>query len=344
MQTARLPPDLRSAYWDNTRFILIVLVVFGHLCAYVQHQYPWLENINTVMLVWRMPLMAFIAGTFARVDHSPGRQERLIVRLLVPYLCLQLLLGWYYTRVLENGTSFSLIRPVHTLWFLIALLWWHLWLPWVKRWPYPMVLTLAVALLAGVVDGIGEKWTLSRALVFFPYFLLGHHLAWGQRSPAVSWPRSIALCVMLICGVLLAYMNDHQLVQRLAQGSHAYSEMTDMPQGWGPGARLLIMAMSAILGAAMLALVPTARFCWTRLGKHTLYIYLLHGVTLRTLNHLGLFGDITAPWLLPVLILLPLLLAWALASGPVIQATGWLLEGRLWWSIKDRWLRPRANN
>jgi fucose 4-O-acetylase-like acetyltransferase len=332
----------RSPYWDNARFILIVLVVFGHLCAYVQSQHPWLERINTVMLVWRMPLMAFIAGTFAHTNRPAGWFERLIARLLLPYLLLQATFGWYYHEVLHSAGEFSWLRPVHTLWFLLALFWWHTWLPWISRWPYPLILAVVVALLAGTVSGIGEKWSLSRALVFFPFFFLGHQLAWRQRSPALSWPWPGALCALLLCGGLLTAVLDHQTVLRMAQGAHAYAEIPQIPDGWGASIRLLIMAMSAILGAAMLSLVPTKRFWWTQLGERTLYIYIFHGIVLRTLNHLGLFNDLAAPLLIPVLILIPLMLAWALASNRVVQSTGWLIQGQVWWTVKGWWRRLRS--
>lgn len=338
------PPGPRCTYWDNIRFVLIVLVVIGHLCAYLQPQYPWLEPFNTVLQVFRMPLMAFIAGTFAHADPRPGSLERRIASLLLPYVLLQALLGWYYTRVLETQVTFSMLRPVHTLWFLLALFYWHLCLPWITRWRHPVALAVVIALLAGCVDGIGQKWSLSRAVVFFPFFVLGNRLAWRDRAAPIPWSKPMALGVVLCIGLLLAVVMDHRVVLELAMGTDAYADLTRTPPLWGPVARLLVMCAALVLGAAFLSLVPARRFWWTRLGEQTLYIYVFHGVVLRTLNETGVFSDIPAALLLPVLLLLPLLLAWSLAWRGVARATAWAVQGRAWWSLKALCQRPRAGH
>jgi fucose 4-O-acetylase-like acetyltransferase len=333
----------RHPFWDNNRLVLIVLVVFGHLASMLEDQHPFLAPLNAALTVWRMPLMAFVAGTFARAQRSTGWQERLVVQLLLPYVILQVLFGWYYVEAIQAEGRVRALTPLYTLWFLLALFWWHLCLPWVLRLRHPLWLALGVALLAGCFDGFGERLSASRAMVFFPLFLLGHLLARGDRSPPVRLRHAVALG-MLVPGLLtLTLWGDDALLIQLARGSSSYGEMGFDSLLVGAAARLLVLLAAVWFGAALLSLVPLRRHRWTALGERTLYIYLLHGVTLRTLEYLGVFRDASLPWALTLLLLLPPLLAGLLASEPVMKATRWAIEGRVWWAAKA-WRQRRRTS
>lgn len=52
--------------------------------------------------------------------------------------------------------------------------------------------------------------------------------------------------------------------------------------------------MSAVLGAAFLALVPVRRSACTALGTVTLYPFLLHGLFLQGLAGTGVYGAVRA--------------------------------------------------
>jgi fucose 4-O-acetylase-like acetyltransferase len=96
------------------------------------------------------------------------------------------------------------------------------------------------------------------------------------------------------------------------------------------GVALLLDAVTAVLVLAALALVPARRSWLTGLGAATMYPYLLHGLVVRLLEHVGVHGALTGlGWIGVVAIsALAVALALVLATPVVRRATGWAVEPR----------------
>lgn len=54
----------REYQYDNMKFILILLVVFGHLLEYIRGDIS--ENIYRIIYTFHMPVFVFISGYFAK--------------------------------------------------------------------------------------------------------------------------------------------------------------------------------------------------------------------------------------------------------------------------------------
>ena len=70
----------REYQYDNMKFILILLVVFGHLLEYIRGDIS--ENIYRIY-TFHMPVFVFISGYFAKF-----KKKKIIFQLLLPYLVL----------------------------------------------------------------------------------------------------------------------------------------------------------------------------------------------------------------------------------------------------------------
>ena len=113
----------REYQYDNLRFLLIALVVLGHLLE-IAGGIPGRKILYDVIYSFHMPAFLFLSGMFARLDRG-----RFLFGLCLPYLALQVLyLSW--ARLLgEQQTQLEFARPYWLLWYLFVLMLYTLLLP-----------------------------------------------------------------------------------------------------------------------------------------------------------------------------------------------------------------------
>ena len=58
----------REYRFDNAKFILILLVVFGHILEHFQGRY--VPGIYRTVYLFHMPMFIFISGYFAKFDRK----------------------------------------------------------------------------------------------------------------------------------------------------------------------------------------------------------------------------------------------------------------------------------
>jgi len=62
----------RNNFFDNAKFILIFLVVFGHLISPLKEQDGILFTLYTVIFLFHMPAFILISGYFAKGYKKKG--------------------------------------------------------------------------------------------------------------------------------------------------------------------------------------------------------------------------------------------------------------------------------
>ncbi|MOA24529.1 hypothetical protein D3C78_1452080 [compost metagenome] len=97
--------------------------------------------------------------------------------------------------------------------------------------------------------------------------------------------------------------------------------------GWSAAlTRSAYYALQAIAGACFLALVPWRRFFMTDWGSRTLYVFLLHGLFIRSAIQLHFYDGIDT-WGAVLALFAAILLMLALLSQPRTRhLTQWLIE------------------
>ena len=118
----------RSAYVDNVKAILIILVVFGHLFSpIVAREAPgsWLYRL---ILLFHMPAFAFISGWLSRREIFSRKGLRSVAWLTWAFVAMTL--ANHAVWVLLLGWPFQPLKylkdPYFGLWFIQALIWWRL--------------------------------------------------------------------------------------------------------------------------------------------------------------------------------------------------------------------------
>lgn len=62
----------RDSYFDNAKFLLIFLVVFGHIIRSYIHDNDALLHIYKFIYTFHMPAFILISGYFAKGFNRPG--------------------------------------------------------------------------------------------------------------------------------------------------------------------------------------------------------------------------------------------------------------------------------
>ncbi|MFG3283741.1 acyltransferase family protein [Streptomyces sp. NPDC048111] len=278
----------RSPFFDNAKFLLIVLVALGHSWEqlFSPHTHG-LRALHNLVYGFHMPAFILLSGYFSRsFTGRPDQIRRLLTGVLAPYLIFETLYTLVYHWV--RGAEFAITptSPTYLLWFLIALFVWRLTTPIWNAVRHPVPIAVVISLAAGTTV-IGEDLALPRVLMFLPWFVLGlrlrpEHFARLRTRAA----RRVAVPVF-VAAFALAYRlspapSDDWLSMDVGHGVLHVSLMRYLLL------RMALFAVSALLVASFLALVPGRRLWITALGAATLYPYLVHGILIRLAEHYGL--------------------------------------------------------
>ena len=279
----------REYQYDNLRFLLIALVVLGHLLE-VASTFPHKQVIYTVIYSFHMPAFLFLSGMFARFDRV-----KWLFGLCLPYLALQSLYIFFARQMYGPGLPLQFSQPYWLLWYLFALAVYTLMLP-VYDLSSPggrAAMTAAaflLAVLAGFDQSIGYPWSASRILVFQPWFLLGFYA--GRRGRAGQPPKERSRGFLLGTALLTAgtcLVLEYLLVRSGVPGQVLYGAQSYQAAGGSWEWRVLSMACAGsvillLFGVAARGLrlrIPVL----TTLGQNTLSIYLFHGFVVRFIQN-----------------------------------------------------------
>ncbi|MET8829004.1 acyltransferase family protein [Streptomyces sp. NPDC004610] len=284
--TGRAPAQERDPFFDNAKYLAIVLVVMGHAWEPLRSDSRAVTALYTLVYAFHMPAFIVISGYFSRTfDASPAKIGRLVTGVVVPYVVFETAYT-LFTRWSdgEPDRPVSLLDPLYLTWFLAALFIWRLTTPIWRRLRWPLPIALAVAALATLSPSIGDDLDLQRALQFLPYFVLGlclrpEHFRLVRRRGV----RPVA------AGVLLgALVFGYWAVPRMDYAwffHNAAAVEFAVPAWYGPLMTLALFGCSLVLVVCFLAWVPGRRTWFTALGAGTLYAYLLHGFLIQAGNH-----------------------------------------------------------
>ncbi|MEV8523355.1 acyltransferase family protein [Streptomyces sp. NPDC052000] len=321
----------RSPFFDNAKFLLIVLVALGHSWeqVFTPHTHG-LRALHNLVYGFHMPAFILLSGYFSRsFTGRPDQIRRLLTGVLAPYLIFETLYSLVYHWLRGGELAITPTSPTYLCWFLIALFVWRLTTPIWNAVRHPVAISVVVSLAAGTTV-IGEDLALPRVLIFLPWFVLGLRLR-PEHFARLRTRTARRVAVPVFAGALvLAYRlspapSDDWLSMDVGNGALHVSPVRYLLL------RLALFAVSALLVASFLALVPGRRMWFTAFGAVTLYPYLLHGLLLRVVEHYGFFRVVRETGLAGQLVLSALVVAVIalLSTRPVRALARPLVEPRM---------------
>ncbi|NEB05613.1 acyltransferase family protein [Streptomyces sp. SID13726] len=327
----------RDAFFDNAKYLAIVLVAVGHAWEPLRDGSRGVSALYLLVYAFHMPAFIVVSGYFSRsFDAGPGRIRRLVTGLVVPYVVFETAYT-FFTRWTDQvpDRPVSLLDPLYLTWFLVALFVWRLTTPLWQRVRCPLALALAVAMLATLTPSIGDDLDLQRVLQFLPYFVLG--LALRPEHFRLLRRRAVRLVAGPVFAIALAAA--YWAVPRMS-GAWLYHRDSARELGgpaWsGPVMTLVTFGCSLVLVGCFLALVPGRRTWFTALGAGTLYGYLLHGFLVQGARFWGWYGPawVHGPLGVGAVALIAAAVVTALCTPPVRRALRGVVEPEMRWAFR----------
>ncbi|MFB4313348.1 acyltransferase family protein [Actinomadura sp. 21ATH] len=323
----------RDPFFDNAKFLAILLVVIGHSLAY-RLEVPLAKGLYMFIYMFHMPMFIVVTGYFSRNwTFAGGKARKLITNVGVPYVVFEIAYSLYDWTVGRNKLEVSLLDPYFLTWFLCALFFWRLSTPVWQQIRWPLAVALVFSLLSYMSD-LGDSLDIHRLIGLLPFYVLGLILK-PEHFELLKKPAARVFgWVTLAAGLALMYPAMAHFNRDWLYWKHPHEEL-GVGNVTGTAMRLAMFVAATVLVAAFLAVVPKRRTWFTRLGATTLYAYLLHGFITRLLEFTDWWD---AEWLntVPGLVLV---IAGAAAVGtflcskPVVRCMSWALEPKMRWAF-----------
>lgn len=262
----------RIHYFDNLKFVLIFLVVLAHFIAPLK-DITFIKYIYWFIYIFHMPCFVFILGFFMKNTVKDGKiVNNKWLNYLLLYCIMQLLL------IVINDSSYTFFTPKHGLWYLQCLIIWTLLLPVLTRINPKLciIFTFLASLIIGFDDSAGSVASLSRAVTFLPFFMLGFYATKENIAKIKENKKIIVITTIFSLLILLALLQLGELnnFSKVFYGKSSYdnSNLGNIGVLYRSLWYLLAISFSALL----MAFVPKNKNLFTNFGGRTLQVYCLH--------------------------------------------------------------------
>ncbi|MFE9461150.1 acyltransferase family protein [Streptomyces californicus] len=337
----------RDPYFDNVKYLAIVLVAVAHAWEPVMDGSRATRALYMVVYAFHMPAFILISGYFSRTfDMTAPKVKRLITGVVVPYVLFETAYS-LFKRYADDSpdTAISLIDPFFLTWFLVALFIWRVTTPIWLSLRHPLPVALAIAVLASVSPEIGDDLDLQRVLQFLPFFVLGL-LMKPEHFRLVRRREVRILAVPLFAGALLfAYWVAPRMQLGWLYRANSAQEM-DAPWWSGAVMTLAMFGCALALTIGFLAWVPGRARWFTALGAGTICGYLLHGFLIKGAEYAGLFDRhawLSDPIGLVVVTLTAAAAVTLMCTPRVGRALKWATEPDMSWAFRKSSAKRRVD-
>jgi fucose 4-O-acetylase-like acetyltransferase len=329
--------DSRDPYFDNAKFLAVVLVVIGHAWEPLRAADiggRTLEAAQTFVYAFHLPVFIVMCGYFSR-GFVAGRERtrKLVAAIVVPYVLFSVAYPLWAGLLAGSHVGWDPLEPYYLTWFMPALLLWRLSTPLWHQLRYPITAALLISMIAGFVT-LPSMLNAAQVLSFLPFFVVGltlrpHHFALLRRRT-----MRVGGAALLVAGAVAAYAAALTVDPEWVHWRRSFVQL-GVGAPAGVGFRLVALAAAVALTVGFLAVVPGRRTWFTRFGSASMYVYLLHGFVTLFLSYQGWYYQITGLEVVLVTIGCAAL-AIVLSSAAVRGVFHWAIEPRMDWLFRPR--------
>lgn len=270
----------RVQKWDILKFILMFLVVLGHIIKMYIPKSEAGNYIAVVIYTFHMPVFLFISGLFSKRTVAEKRYTS-VFSYFVLYLLMKLVM-FIFQVIFYNDYSFSLLSEREIPWYPLALGFMYLITIAVRKLPkvYVFVLSIILACFVGYDSSISTFLVLSRTIVFYPFFFAGYCFDAKRVNEWLSkpWVRCISVAVIIVfLAVHYIYLDWFLAISGLCTGQNPFNTLGQYERIGGI-IRFVYYIAVFIIGAAVISLTPskTPKGIVARLGSRSVQAYVLH--------------------------------------------------------------------
>ena len=276
----------RNHIIDTIRAILILLVVFGHLLQLYEESVC--KDVYRVIYSFHMAFFVLLNGYYARFNIL-----RILKHFIWPYFFFQTAAFCLRYFVLHNNISLQYTTPLFTLWYLLTMAFYYLLIPALRRLQNRKIIFLLlgasflVSLLIGFIPSVGGFLSLSRTIVFFPFFLLGyyHKILIDPLAAKAAQNRKLLIPFIAVIAAGEIFLVASKVPVSALWFSFGYAETGSLL------IRFIAEATAFSWIVLLLVLLPGRKIRFlTEAGKHTMPVYLIHGLLITLIEQSAITG------------------------------------------------------
>lgn len=256
----------RESYWDNIKGLLILLTVFAHILFQLQDNSPFINGTVDYIYMFHMPAFVFVSGYFGKSERSHSFEA--IIKLIFLFFIFNSAMGLIY------GFG-SMLRPVYSFWYLIALIIWRVSAHHIAKFKEILLILLSVSIFVGFYPSIDNTFASARIIGFYPYYMAGYLLS-AEKSREFSegkYAKRSAVGVLYLAGAGLTAYAAYSFIgyTDAALQMSAY----DAPIDAFGRIVLYIVAFMAIYSLRCFSINKKIPLL-TMFGRNSLWIFLFH--------------------------------------------------------------------
>jgi fucose 4-O-acetylase-like acetyltransferase len=325
----------RDPYFDNAKFLAVVLVVIGHAWEPLRGANiggRLLEAAQTFIYAFHLPAFIVMCGYFSRgFTAARGRTRKLVAAIVVPYAIFSVAYPLWAGLLAGDHVGWDPLEPYYLTWFLPALLLWRLSTPLWQQIRHPIAAALLISMIAGFVT-LPSMLNAAQVLSFLPFFVIGLTLRPGHFALLQRRAVRFGGAALLVLGGAAAYALAVDVDPEWVHWRRSFDQL-GVGAPAGVGFRIAALAAAVTLTAAFLAVVPVRRTWFTRLGAATMYAYLLHGFVTLFLSYQGWYYRVSGGEV--VLVTVGCAVLTVVLSGDTVRGVfRWAVEPRLDWLFR----------
>ena len=300
----------RLYFFDNLKFILISLVVIGHfLQFYLNNDY--ITGSYLFIYSFHMPLFVFVTGFFAKSIIKADSNKRLnkIISFFLIYLLYKAIIFLIINYMYHENYNFLVFTEAEAPWYLCGCTMWIIITNVFKNVKplYLFIFSFICFLFIGYDVNIGDQFSLSRVIVFYPFYLLGYYMTIDNAKKLIKFLHSkkflhiLAVTLLIVIYFLfINYANELYFLRPIftARNPFSYVEFPTDLLITGAAFRLFWFIYVILIALAFFIIVPDQKTSYSEFGSRTLQVYVLHLPIVLILMHepvlsflVNLFGN-----------------------------------------------------
>ena len=275
----------RDYYFDNAKFILIILVVMAHGISKAEGWNPVVTTIWTFINMFHMPAFLFISGYFSKKAAAGGRADvQKLFTYMLYYAVAQIVSVLFDHFVLHDPeVTKSMLYAMSSLWFLQIIIVYHTLLPFLAglKNSAVMIISLAAGMLIGFDAAVGHFLSIHRAFAFMPFFIAGYVfspelMAKARQTGAAVRIGAGAFLAAVFAAIHFKLLNMPDMVFTGPFNYYRIAEDTGI--AWYSAAmwRAAHYVIAGLMIAAFMLVIPRGKTFFSRFGARTLSVYILH--------------------------------------------------------------------
>lgn len=268
---------------DNSKGLLIFLVVFGHALEFIREDSVIARVIYIFIYQFHMPVFVFISGYLSK-NIIKGRNEA-VKKFLIPFLLFNII--WNSLQLIskffsiapnvatEDVAVWSFFKPGWALWYILALFIWKILLPDLLKLKYLFAISIFTGLTCGLFTEFNNYLSLSRIIAFTPFFIGGYYMSQDRLKSYKKKSKFLSLFIIFAAIAISILFVKLNVPDKIFWADRPYA-LLKINMVTGIVCRLIIYIISFAFIFVFANLMTDKKTFLCKIGTNTLSVYLLH--------------------------------------------------------------------